>query len=93
VYVRKHPETAAKVRDREDVRRATATVAPLAIPRAATLTTWLWLDMVGDERRDKALQSLKAEPSYLDSLRVSYLLNPKSADHVLRTWLLAQGWG
>jgi tetratricopeptide (TPR) repeat protein len=95
LYVRKHPERAAPVRDHAGLRRATQAIASLVGSEKRNLSVWVWawLEMMGHESREAARKALQSDPTLAEWHQIKRLLNPKSPGGAVNAWLAALALG
>jgi len=95
LYLRKHPDRAASLLARDDVRRATAAVAGYenSDPRKRSVWSWSWLEMAGHDLREKARKAIASHPAAFENDRLTFLLSPRSASDAIGVWLSAIACG
>jgi hypothetical protein len=95
LYVRKHPELAAGVREHAAIRRATPSIAALVGFEKGHLPVWVWawLEMMEHEAREPARNALQSDPTLIERHRLKRLLNPNSRSGAANAWLVAVALG
>ena len=95
LYAQKRPEAVASLRGRESVRKAAAACADAVAAggRTPSLTCWAWLEMAGHDSREQALNAIRSHPTFLESQRLDYILDPLSTGDVLTAWQAATACG
>jgi tetratricopeptide (TPR) repeat protein len=92
LYVRKHPDRAAAIRQRDDVRRAADAVAELErLPvRQPWLMGWAWLDLSGHAGRDASRTSFLDDPTAMERVRLDRRVTPGAPVKEAWAWLAAE---
>jgi tetratricopeptide (TPR) repeat protein len=95
LYVRKHPDQAAAVRAREDVRRGAAACADLIRHQAQNpwIAVWAWLDLAGHDLKDSAAKAIRTHPTVLESCLLTRARSAGDPDDEARAWLAATACG
>jgi hypothetical protein len=94
-YARRHPERAAALRERPEVRRVADAFAEHLRrgPRYPNLQAWAWLELAGHEARTTALEAMRASPVFLERELLDRLLFPGTPYAEIEAWLACTALG
>ena len=95
LFIDRHPESAAAIRELPDIRRIGELAARQldAVSRAADVVDWAGLFISGHSRLGEEEKRLSADPMERDYLRIRHLLGPESSNSTFWAYLAARASG